>query len=57
MTDYEGIARLKLAVDNTQHRQIPWPTPWYERWFVLIALAGAALFGAYVAALLMFSLS
>jgi hypothetical protein len=45
-----------LIVDNTDHRQIPYPQPWYERWMFLLAAAGAALFGAYVAAVLLFSL-
>jgi hypothetical protein len=44
------------VVDNSQHRQLPPPTPWYERWGFLIALALASLFGAYVCAVVMFSL-
>lgn len=58
MTEFEDVARqrLTLAVDNTQHREMPLPTPWYERWGFLIALGLAALFGAYAYALAMFSL-
>ena len=59
MTSYEDIARQKLtlAVDNTKRRQMPLPTPWYERWFFMVALAAAALFGAWIYAAAMFSLS
>ena len=57
MTTFEDVARQKLtlAVDNTEHRQMPLPVPWYERWFYLGALAMAALFGAYCMALILFS--
>jgi hypothetical protein len=39
---------IKLAVDNTQHRQLPLPEPWYERWFFLVGLAFAAFIGAWL---------
>lgn len=46
MTDYETIARqkLSLAVDNTQHRQIPYRDAWIERMGYLWGLiAGVVL--------------
>lgn len=55
MTDFETVNRIRLAVDNTHARQIPLPTPWYERWFYLGMLTMAALFGSYCAALILFS--
>lgn len=58
MTDYETIARqkLSLAVDNTEHRQSPLPQPWYDRPLFMVALVVAALIGAWMYAVLMFSL-
>ncbi len=55
MTDYETIHRLRCVVDNSERRQIPLPTPWYERFAWLGCLALAALFGAYAVAVLMLS--
>jgi hypothetical protein len=53
MIHEEDIFRVRLAVDNTQRRQIPMPTPWYERWHWLIFLAllslGASWFVSVVA--------
>ena len=48
----EGIARrkLSLAVDNTVTRQMPLPTPWFERWVFLAALVVASIFGSFLAA-------
>jgi hypothetical protein len=58
MTDYETIARqkLSLAVDNTHHRQIPLPQPWYERPLYMLALVAAVLMATWFYAAVMFSL-
>jgi len=57
MTTEEDIARvrLSLAVDNTEHRQLPFPTPWYERGLYLAALVVAVVAGMYIYAVLMLS--
>lgn len=47
---------MRLAVDNTDHRHIPLPQPWYERPLFMVALIVAAFSGAWAYAILMFSL-
>lgn len=61
MTEFEDIARQKLflAVDNTQHRQIPYSEAWVDRWLYIAGLfAGVALiyFVVWPTACVLFSL-